>query len=239
MTRLIFNLLESFGIDARTRFGQEWTNEGILRILSHLVPWYFRGLWRKRFFKQAGGLVLLGKGVKILNRGNLSVGPNFIAEDGCEINCHAARGIVLGEKVTIGAHALIRPTSTFGGDLGEGLIVGNNSNIGPFAYVGCSGFIHIGNNVMISPRVSMYAENHNFDHPDRLMKDQGVTRSFIRIEDDCWIASNSVILSGVTIGRGSVIAAGSVVTKDVPPYSVVGGVPAKILKQRKQAATLP
>ncbi len=61
---------------------------------------------------------------------------------------------------------------------------------------------------------------------------QGVKREFVRIEDDCWIAANTVILAGVTIGKGSVIAAGSVVNKDVPPYSVVAGVPAKVIKSR-------
>ena len=54
----------------------------------------------------------------------------------------------------------------------------------------------------------------------------------IQLEDDCWIASHAVILSGVTIGRGSVVAAGSIVTKDVPPYSVVGGNPAKLIRSR-------
>ena len=65
------------------------------------------------------------------------------------------------------------------------------------------------------------------------IKEQGVKREFVKIEDDCWIAANTVILAGVTIGRGSVIAAGSVVTKDVPPYSIVGGVPANVIKSRK------
>ena len=64
------------------------------------------------------------------------------------------------------------------------------------------------------------------------MIDQGVTRSFVKIENDCWIAANSIILAGVTVGRGSIVAAGSVVTKDVPPFSIVGGNPAKIIKSR-------
>jgi len=79
--------------------------------------------------------------------------------------------------------------------------------------------------------VSIYTENHNFEGGG-IIRDQGVTRSFVRIEDDCWIASNAVILAGVTIGKGSVVAAGSVVTKDVPAYSVVGGVPARVIKSR-------
>jgi acetyltransferase-like isoleucine patch superfamily enzyme len=124
-----------------------------------------------------------------------------------------------------------RPSNIYGGAIGAGLKVGDHSNIGPFAYIGCSGFISIGNNVMISPRVSIYAENHVFDNPEILMKEQGVTQAPVIIEDDCWIASNSIILAGVTIGKGSVIAAGSVVTKDIPPYSVAAGVPAKVIKQ--------
>ena len=87
---------------------------------------------------------------------------------------------------------------------------------------------------MISPRVSIYAENHLFDRTDIPMKEQGVKKQFVKIEDDCWIAANSIILAGVTVGKGSVVAAGSVVSSDVPPYSVVAGVPARIIKQRIQ-----
>ena len=86
---------------------------------------------------------------------------------------------------------------------------------------------------MMSPRVSIYSENHNFSETTKPMIEQGVTRSFVKIEDDCWLAANSVILAGVTVGKGSVVAAGSIVTKDVPPYSIVAGNPARIIKSRK------
>jgi acetyltransferase-like isoleucine patch superfamily enzyme len=86
---------------------------------------------------------------------------------------------------------------------------------------------------MLGPRVSIYAENHVFDNPELTIKEQGVKKQFVRIEDDCWIASNVVILSGVTIGQGSVIAAGAVVTESIEPYSIVGGVPAKLIKKRR------
>jgi acetyltransferase-like isoleucine patch superfamily enzyme len=66
-----------------------------------------------------------------------------------------------------------------------------------------------------------------------LIRDQGVEKKEVIIEDDCWIAANSILLAGVTIGKGSVVAAGSVVTENVPPYSVVAGVPAKWIKSRK------
>ena len=135
--------------------------------------------------------------------------------------------------MTVGRFAIIRGSRQYGGaQLGEGLIVGNNSNIGPYCYVGCSGGIRIGNNVMMAPRCSLFAENHNFDDMSQTLKAQGIKRAPIDIEDDCWIASHSVILAGVTIGRGSVVAAGSVVTKSMPPYSIIAGVPARVIKSR-------
>lgn len=222
------------GMDPKHRFGEGWTFAATLRVYLRAAIWFMRALFRRFFFKSASGLVLIGPRVTIRYASHLSVGKGFIAEDGCEISCFSKRGIVFGDKVTIGSYAIIRPSTLWGGEPGEGLKVGDNSNIGPYCYVGCSGYIEIGSNVMISPRVSIYSENHNFKSTDMPMKEQGVTRSFVKIEDDCWIASNAVILAGVTVGKGSVVAAGSVVTKDIPPYSVVAGMPAKVIDTRNK-----
>lgn len=215
------------------RFGEEWNSYGITVTLFRMGCMFLRGCWQRLFFGRASGFVFVGRGASIRYARYLQVGKDFIVEDYAEVNCMARNKIIAGNRVTIGKHAIVRPANAYGGDIGEGLIIGNNSSIGPFAYIGCSGTIRIGNNVMMSPRVSIYAENHLFDRVDITIKDQGVKRQFVTIEDDCWIASNSVILAGVTVGRGSVVAAGSVVTNDVPPYSVVGGVPAKVIKSRK------
>lgn len=200
--------------------------------LGRLACFFVRGCYERMFLGKARGLVLVGKGVSIRYARYLEVGKDLIVEDYAEINCLAKQKMIFGERVTIGKFAIIRPSNLYGGAIGEGLKIGNHSNIGPYAYIGCSGYIEIGNNVMISPRVSIYAENHVFSRTDIPMKAQGVTKQFVKIEDDCWIAANSIILAGVTIGKGSVVAAGSVVSKDVPPYSVVAGVPAVIIKQR-------
>ena len=157
----------------------------------------------------------------------------FIVEDYVEIMALSKQGIVCGNNVTVGAHAIIKPSSYYGQNLGEGLFVGDNSNIGRYNYVGCAGFFRIGKNVMIGPRVSFYAENHNFSSTDIPMKNQGVTRTPIIVEDDCWIASGSIILAGVTVVSGSIVAAGSIVDPNVPPYSVVAGVPAKVIRTRQ------
>lgn len=216
-----------------SRFHEEWSKRDKAITLSRMAIFLLRGCYHRLFFGTSKGLVFAGRGVSVRYANRLHVGKEFIMEDHAEINCMAHQHIHIGDRVTIGKYAIIRPSNIYGGCIGEGLKIGNNSSIGPYSYIGCSGYIEIGDNVMFSPRVSIYAENHVFDHPDIPIKEQGVKRSFVKIEDDCWIASNSVILAGVTIGKGSVVAAGSVVTKDVPPYSVVAGVPAKIIKTRK------
>jgi acetyltransferase-like isoleucine patch superfamily enzyme len=229
-------LARSSGLDDKTRFGEEWGASSTMVAMSHLAFAFLRGTWRRMLFGEAKGVVLVGKGVRIKNGRKLRVGNGFIAEDGCEINALSRQGIILGNRVTVGKYALVRPTSDYGGELGEGLKVGDGSNIGPYCYIGCSGYIEIGRNVLMSPRVSVYSENHNFNLTDLPMKSQGVTRGKVKIEDDCWIASHSVILADVTIGTGSVVAAGSVVTKDVPPFSIVAGVPARVLRSRLSQA---
>lgn len=204
----------------------------VLQLVGKTIPMFLRGLWWQIWLQRASGLVLIGKQVTIRNPQYISVGRDFVAEDYCEVQGLAKEGIVLGEHVTIGRFAMIRPSGYYGHEIGVGLKMGNYSNIGAYCYIGCSGGIKIGHNVLMSPKVSMFAENHNFDRLDLPMRDQGVTRQSIVIEDDCWLASGSIILAGVTVHRGSVVAAGSLVTKDVPPYSVVAGVPARIIRQR-------
>jgi acetyltransferase-like isoleucine patch superfamily enzyme len=209
------------------------SNGDQLITLWRLLPFFLRGLWEKLFMGESSGWVLVGKQVSIRYAAYLQAGKELIIEDYAEINARSTQKIILGNRVTIGKYAIIRPGNLYGGEPGEGLVVGDHSNIGPYCYIGCSGHISIGNNVMISPRVSIYAENHVFDNTDTPIKIQGVKKEKVVIEDDCWIASNSILLAGVTIGKGSVVAAGSVVTQDVPPYSVVAGVPARVIKNRR------
>lgn len=93
--------------------------------------------------------------------------------------------------------------------------------------------VYIGNYVMIGPNVTFVAQNHDFsDWTKPMILSHGYRIGKITVEDDVWIGANATILSGVTIGRGAIVAAGAVVTKNVDPYTIVGGVPAKELKKR-------
>jgi len=184
--------------------------------------WKFvRGLFIRLFLKKVKGLFFVGKHVSISHGKNISCGKSVKFEDYAEIHGLARDGLLFGDYVTISKGVMIRPSSYYGGDLGEGLVMGEHSSIGPHGYVGCSGKIVIGKNVMFGPKCSLFAENHVFSDTEASIKSQGVQQKGIIVEDDCWIGSNVIILDGVTIGKGSVIGAGTLVTKDVPAGSIV------------------
>lgn len=189
-----------------------------------------RGLRRRIWLREAHGLLLVGSHVTISHAKNIHCGKNVKFEDYSEIQGLCSNGLHFGNDVTIGRGVMIRPSSYYGGDLGQGLAIGDNSSIGPHGYVGCSGQVTIGTNVMIGPKVSIFAENHVFSDTEQTIKSQGVKQKGIVIEDDCWIGSNVTILDGVRIGRGSVIGAGTLVTHDVEPYS-------KVIDRRNTVAT--
>jgi acetyltransferase-like isoleucine patch superfamily enzyme len=84
----------------------------------------------------------------------------------------------------------------------------------------------------------MYSNNHVFSDPDQTIMSQGLETKGIVIEDDCWLGTGVRVMDGVTIGKGCVIGAGAVVTKDIPPYSVAVGVPARVISQRQKQPEL-
>ena len=114
---------------------------------------------------------------------------------------------------------------------GGALSIGDRSGIGRDCLVASD--TQIGQDVMMAPEVIIFSQNHKFDSREISMNKQGVTDSRpVIIENDVWIGQRAMLMAGVRIGQGSIIAAGAVVTKDVLPYSIVGGNPAKIIRMR-------
>lgn len=109
------------------------------------------------------------------------------------------------------------------------VVIGDYTRIGLHCTV--IGPACIGNHVNLAQGIVVTALNHIFNDDTKRIDEQGVSTKSVIIEDDVWIGANAVILPGVTIGQHSVVAAGAVVTHDVPPYTVVGGVPAKVIKK--------
>jgi acetyltransferase-like isoleucine patch superfamily enzyme len=153
-----------------------------------------------------------------------------------EARIHPRNGrIRIGSRSTIAAGVTIQGNV----DLGENCSLQTGTLLVGYGIPEeVSGRITIGNNVRIAPFVQMIASNHRFDDTSRPITDQGLQFGPITIEDDVWVAGRVIVTAGVTIGTGSVLAAGAVVTRDVPAGSVVGGVPARILKSRKPHASL-
>lgn len=207
----------------------------VTQTVSRIAAMALRGLVARAFLKETSGLLLVGRGVRIRNPHRISFGSGVVIEDYAEVQGRSQEGIRFGDGVTVGSFAMIRPSGYYGRKAGIGLSIGAGSNIGPLCYIGCSGGISIGENVMIGPGVNLFAENHVFARTDMTMKDQGVTWAKIVVEDDCWLASGSTVVAGVTIGRGSIVAAGAVVTRDVPAFSIAAGVPAEIVGSREQS----
>ncbi|QQL50893.1 acyltransferase [Mucilaginibacter ginkgonis] len=131
-------------------------------------------------------------------------------------------------KFELGENSTIEDFCTINNGVGD-LFIGDNSLIGMGNVV--IGPVKVGNNVIFAQNVVASALNHEYRDVDVPINQQKILTSQITIEDDCWIAANSVITAGVTIGKHSVVAGGAIVTKSVPPYSVVAGNPAKLIRQ--------
>lgn len=190
-----------------------------------------RGVIFKMRVKNAKGLTFIGKNLNLKSGKKIIIGKSFTAKNQVTIDGLSKKGIKFGDNVTICNNVIIECTGVIR-DLGEGLKIGDRSSIGDFSFIAARGYIEIGNDVLVAPRVSFHSENHVFEKNDIPIRIQGESRKGIKVEDNCWIGAGSIILDGVTIGTGSIVAAGSVITKDVEPYTVVAGVPAKMIKSR-------
>lgn len=187
---------------------------GVLRYLViELMP-KLRSVFLKRAFRDSltiGGPLRLGKGVLIHSQ-RIKGGRD------------AALQVITGGANTIGAGAIIE---------GSGAVyLGARSFIGEYCSIRCYQEIRIGQNVMIAQAATIQDNDHAFERRDEPMVKQGVTCAPVEIGDDVWIGHGSVVLKGVRIGTGAIVAAGAVVTRDVAPYDIVGGVPAKVISQR-------
>ena len=138
-------------------------------------------------------------------------------------------------KFTMGAGAVIEDYALINNGMGD-VSIGDDSFVGLYTVV--IGPVEIGKKVIIAQHVAISGLNHGFEDVNVAIKDQKCTTGKIVIEDESWIGANAVVTSGVTVGKHSIVAAGSIVTKDVPPFSIVAGNPARIIKQYNSTTRL-
>lgn len=110
--------------------------------------------------------------------------------------------------------------------------IGHDTFLNEFVRIGGQNGVKIGSFVQLSQNVSLVSENHEYSNPLLPIKKQGYFGKKIVIEDDVWVGANAVILDGVTVGQGAIVGANAVVTKNVKPYAIVVGIPAKFIKYR-------
>ncbi|MCV9919510.1 hypothetical protein OIU19_11970 [Pseudomonas sp. BT-42-2] len=206
-------------------------SRSILLVLAEKAIMALRGAAMYPFLHATGFPIFIGRSVRLEHKHRITAGRGCVIGDNVTIDALSTRGVKLGRNVSIPENTFIRCTGILG-DLGVGLEIGDNTGLGHFNFINAQGGVKIGSNVIIGPSVHVLSENHNFEDSSILIKNQGVNRRGIVIEDDVWIGASVCILDGVTVGQGAVIAAGAVVNRDVPKYAVVAGCPAKVIKWR-------
>ncbi len=179
--------------------------------------------WRSMCGKVGSGF-RIDKGSKIINPQKASFGNNVELGKNVYIEAGEA-GIALGENVIIGGETIL-----IGGK--GGLSIGDNSSVNGRCYIGCNEKVTIGKYVMIAGNCSFITANHGYDDWKVPMCKQKDLYGPIVIRDDVWIGNGVTVLPNVEIGRGAIVGANAVVTKNVEPFSIVGGVPAKLIKFR-------
>ncbi len=204
----------------------------LIRIMASKGVCLLRGTLCLTRFKHARFPIFSGRNVRIRFADRITSGACLTLQDDVMINALSKGGVVFGRNVTLCKGTTIDCTGVIR-EIGEGLVVGDYVGMSEGCFIQVRGPVKIGSHVMFGPGVSIFSENHCFDDPDKRLTEQPTLRKGVVIEDNVWVGAKAIILDGVTVGTGSIVAAGCVVTKDVPPCSIVAGVPGKIIRSRK------
>jgi acetyltransferase-like isoleucine patch superfamily enzyme len=182
-----------------------------------------RRLTYKFIFARMGEGVYIQEGVEFLGTDAMEIGNDVKILRDVRLNLHTLDSpsssnnrLRLGNKVCLERGVDINAAGN-----NCSIEIGDESFLGPYVCIAGAGNIKIGRRCLIASQTGIYANNH---------REYGMSWEGITIEDNCWLGTGVKVLDGVTIGKCSVIGAGAVVTKDIPPYSIAVGVPAKVIK---------
>ncbi|MFM2063634.1 MAG: hypothetical protein RLZZ507_3305 [Cyanobacteriota bacterium] len=192
-------------------------------------------LWLKKL-RKAG--IKISSNCRILAHRGISIGFGSEIHSNATLACsylsfdddflsNTSGSISIGSQCSIHSGCIV---ATYGGNI----ILSDQVSLNPGTIIYGHGGVSIGKMTRIAANCTLVSANHNFEQIDVPIMNQGLSTKGIVIEDNVWIGTGCVILDGVRVGEGSIIAAGAVVTKNVAPYSIVAGVPAKLLRFRDQ-----
>ena len=176
---------------------------------------------------RTGPGVSLEDGVLLASPGRISLGDGASIGRGAALraNTSASPGI------TLSAQASLKDGVILNANTGS-ITIGERSWLGPYCVIYGNGGVDIGRDVMIAAHTLITSVGHEHESLDVPMMNQPLRLAPVRIEDDVWIGARCTLLPGITVGRGAIVGAGSVVTRDVAPWAIVGGVPARVVGQR-------
>lgn len=212
------------------RYVVEQTLMTLLGGLPSLVGIGLRGIAYKAILK-AQGVPLIEHNVRLLSPANIRLGEKVYIDAGCYLNALPG-GISIGAGTSL-MHGTIFHVFNYRDLPHAGITVGKNCFFGEYTCIRGQGGVKIGDGVYTGTQVQIAAVNHVFADPNQFIKDQGITADGITIEDDVWLGSGVTIVDGVTIGKGTIVGAGAVVSKNIPPYSIAVGVPARVIGDRR------
>lgn len=205
--------------------------EQVIYILFSWMPTIvgigLRGIVYRLILNMEGAAAIENR-VRLRYANNIRLGHGVYLDQNSYLHA-CPNGITLGDR-TIVMHGAVLHVYNFRGLPNSEISIGKDCLVGEYSIIRGQGGVTIGDRVYTSPFTQIIAVNHVFDDPKQPFVEQGITAEGITIEDDVWLGAGAVITDGVHIGKGAVVAAGAVVTKDVPAHTVVGGVPAKIIK---------
>lgn len=186
-----------------------------------------RGLatWRRLSFR--------GPSVHVRCSQRLVVGAFAAIGEGSLVDASGHGGVRLGRGAKLGRRTIVTSSSQLS-KRGVGLTLGDFTGIGDYAHIGCTGGVRFGSNVIAGPYLTCHSQEHvthDLHTPIRL---QGTREAEVVVGDDVWIGARVTLLAGAHVGNGCIIAAGSVVRGDFPAHSVIGGIPARVLKTRAE-----
>lgn len=221
-------------------WGRYWLEQSVMALAGWIPTVIGIGLRSLlyRLILRMDGIAAIEAGVRLRYTSHITLGRNVYLDQ--SVYLHACpQGITISDNTLI-MHGAILHVYNFRNLPHAFIHIGRDSLIGERNVLRGQGGITLGDRVYTGPLVQLLAVNHNFADPTRPIIEQGITAEGIVVEDDVWIGAGAIITDGVRIGRGAVVAAGAVVTADVAPHTVVGGIPARTLKTLAlPAATTP
>ena len=204
-----------------------------IMLVSSWVPGALGLLLRSKLYPlllgTVGSGVIFGSNVVLRHPHKIHLGDNIVIDDNCVLDAKGEEGnsIVVGNGVFIGRNTILYCKD---GDIA----IGDNTTISFNCDIFSANVVSVGQNVQMAAYCFLNGGTHSYDRTDLPVLQQERSGIGITVEDNVWVGADAKIMDGVTVGRDSIVGAGAVVNHDVAPFSIVGGIPAKLIRSRRE-----